>query len=112
MKKFKQLLCGLLAAALLVCALPAAMAEGADKTTPGYVDENNGHPKYVSETFDFVEGDIAYKLVDGGVEVAPWKWAWKGHNCPQHTDHVFAGSEYSNRGTMSIPASVSHGGQS
>ena len=112
MRKFKRLLCGLLAMALLVCALPAAMAEGADKTTPGYVDENNGHPKYVSETFDFVEGDIAYKLVDGGVEVAPWKWAWKGHNCPQHTDHVFAGSEYSNRGTMSIPASVSHGGQS
>ena len=28
MKKFKQLLCGLLAAALLVCALPAATAEG------------------------------------------------------------------------------------
>ena len=62
MRKFKRLLCGLLAMALLVCALPAAMAEGADKTTPGYVDENNGHPKYVSETFDFVEGDIAYKL--------------------------------------------------
>ena len=80
-----------------------------DKTVPGWVDENDGHPKYVRETFDFVEGNIAYSEVSGTeVEVAPWYWSWKGHNCAQHADHVFAGTEYSNRSTLEIPATITH----
>ena len=88
-----------------------ADAEG-DKTVPGWVDNNDGHPKYVRDTFDFVEGDIAYSEVsDKEVEVAPWYWSWKGHNCPQHTDNVFAGTEYSNRSALEIPATITHDGR-
>ena len=88
-----------------------ANTEG-DKTIPGWVDNNDGHPKYVRETFDFVEGNIAYSEVsDKEVEVAPWYWSWKGHNCAQHTDNVFAGTEYSNRSTLEIPATITHNGQ-
>ena len=83
-----------------------------DKTVPGWVDENDGHPKYVRETFDFVEENIAYsKISDTEVEVAPWYWSWKGHNCAQHADHVFAGTEYSNRETLTIPKEITHSGQ-
>ncbi|UTY39690.1 leucine-rich repeat domain-containing protein [Allocoprobacillus halotolerans] len=82
-----------------------------DKTVPGWVDNNNGHPKYVEETFEFVEGNIAYSVVEGGVEVSSWYWSWYPHNCASHVDHVFAGSEYSNRGTMTIPASITHEGK-
>ena len=78
-----------------------------DKTEPGYVDDNNGHPKYVRDTFDFVVGDIAYSIVDNGVEVAPWYWSWKGHNCAQHADNVFAGSEYTGD-TITIPSEVTY----
>lgn len=78
-----------------------------DKTEPGYVDDNNGHPKYVRDTFDFVVGNIAYSIVDNGVEVAPWYWSWKGHNCAQHADNVFAGSEYTGD-TITIPSEVTY----
>lgn len=84
----------------------APLAAG-DKTTPGYVDNNDGHPKYVEETFDFVVNDIAYKKVDGGVEVAPWYWKWSPHSCSNHTDHVFAGTEYSNKDIV-IPETVTY----
>lgn len=91
----------------------AAVDTEGDKTVPGWVDENDGHPKYVRETFDFVEGNIAYsKVSDKEVEVAPWYWSWKGHNCAQHTDNVFAGTEYSNREDgLTIPKEITHAGQ-
>ena len=96
-------------------ATPASDEDGndtttGDKTVPGWVDENDGHPKKVAEMFDFVEDNIAYSIVEGGVEVAPWYWQWVHHNCNQgHVQAVHAGSEYSSR-TISIPATVSHDG--
>ena len=48
-----------------------------DKTTPGWEDNNDGHPKRIQETFDFVVDGIAYKkLDDTTVEVAPCYWKW------------------------------------
>lgn len=115
MLKEKKWLAMLLAVAVVITMIPTTVfavgnGEG-DKTVPGWVDDNNGHPKYVRETFEFVEGDIAYSVVEGGVEVSPWYWSWYPHNCASHVDHVFAGSEYSNRGTMTIPASITHEGK-
>ena len=79
-----------------------------DKNVPGWVDENDGHPKKVAEMFDFVENEIAYSYVEGGVEVAPWYWQWVHHDCDQgHVQAVHAGSEYSNR-SISIPDTVTH----
>lgn len=115
MLKEKKWLAMLLAVAVVFTIIPTTVfavgnGEG-DKTVPGWVDENNGHPKYVEETFEFVEGDIAYSVVEDGVEVSPWYWSWYPHSCASHVDHVFAGSEYSNRGTMKIPASITHEGK-
>ena len=57
-----------------------ANTEG-NKTTPGWEDNNEGHPKRIQETFDFVVDGIAYKkLDDTTVEVAPWYWKWT-HSC-------------------------------
>ena len=112
MKKKKRI--ALLIAAAMVCTMIpatvfAAGSTDGDKTVPGWVDENGGHPKSVDETFDFVEGNIAYSYVDGGVEVSPWQWSWEHHDCNQgHVGTVFAGSEYSNRGELAIPASITH----
>lgn len=87
-------------------------AEG-DKTVPGWVNNNNGHPKQIQETFDFVEENIAYSIVDGGVEVAPWYWEWEQHTCNQgHVEYVFCGTEYSNREDgLTIPKEITHKGQ-
>ena len=110
MKK-KKWLAVLLTIAMVITMIPATVfAEGSgegDKTVPGWVDDNGEHPKKVQDTFDFVVDDIAYKKVDGGVEVARWYWKWT-HSCNQHTDTVFAGSEYSGRTTLAIPASVEY----
>lgn len=90
---------------------PAGVVTSAsDKTDPGYVDENDGHPKRVYESFDFVVDGIAYSVVEGGVEVSPWYWVWQPHPCDQgHTETVFCGSEYTNA-TISIPETVEYGG--
>lgn len=84
-----------------------------DKTVPGWVNNNNGHPKQIQETFDFVEENIAYSIVDGGVEVAPWYWEWEQHTCDQgHVEYVFCGTEYSNREDgLTIPKEITHNGQ-
>ena len=86
-------------------------AEG-NKTVPGWVDNNDGHPRKIAETFDFVVDDIAYSIVEGGVEVAPWHWDWD-HSCTSgHTETVFAGTEYSNRKDgLTIPKEITHDGQ-
>lgn len=115
MLKQKKWLAMLLAVAMVFTMIPATVfaagnGEG-DKTVPGWVDENGGHPKQIQETFDFVVNDIAYKKVDGGVEVARWYWEWEQHKCDQgHVEYVFAGSEYSNRTTLTIPATVEYEG--
>ena len=84
-----------------------------DKTVPGWVNNNNGHPKQIQETFDFVEENIAYSIVDGGVEVAPWYWKWEQHTCDQgHVEYVFCGTEYSNREDgLTIPKEITHNDQ-
>lgn len=84
-----------------------------DKTVPGWVNNNNGHPKQIQETFDFVEENIAYSIVDGGVEVAPWYWEWEQHTCDQgHVEYVFCGTEYSNREDgLTIPKEITHNSQ-
>lgn len=84
-----------------------------DKTVPGWVNNNNGHPKQIQETFDFVEENIAYSFVDGGVEVAPWYWEWEQHKCDQgHVEYVFCGTEYSNREDgLTIPKEITHNDQ-
>lgn len=84
-----------------------------DKTVPGWVNNNNGHPKQIQETFDFVEENIAYSIVDGGVEVAPWYWEWEQHTCDQgHVEYVFCGTEYSNREDgLTIPKEITHNNQ-
>lgn len=84
-----------------------------DKTVPGWVNNNNGHPKQIQETFDFVEENIAYSIVDGGVEVAPWYWEWEQHTCDQgHVEYVFCGTEYSNREDgLTIPKEITHNDQ-
>lgn len=84
-----------------------------DKTTPGWEDNNDGHPKRIQETFDFVVDGIAYKkLDDTTVEVAPWYWKWT-HSCNDgHTETVFAGTEYSNRSDgLMIPKEINHENQ-
>ena len=108
----KKILSLLLSVALLGSTLPTAAlaiddtATTGDKTTPGWVDENGGHPKRVAAMFDFVVDSIAYSVVEGGVEVAPWYWQWN-HSCDSHTETVHAGSEYSNR-TIAIPDKVTY----
>ncbi|MDO4281267.1 MAG: leucine-rich repeat protein, partial [Peptococcaceae bacterium] len=116
--KSKKLISLLLSVALLGSTLPTAAfatdaAPAGDKTVPGWVDENNGHPKTVQETFDFVEDNIAYKTVgDNEVEVAQWYWKWT-HSCEsnKHVETVFAGTEYSGRDTLTIPTKIEHNGQ-
>lgn len=113
--KSKKLLSLLLSIAVLGSTLPTAAlavddtATTGDKTVPGWVDENNGHPKQIQETFDFVQNNIAYSIVDDGVEVSPWYWEWE-HSCDSHTETVFCGSEYTND-TITIPATVTYDGQ-
>ena len=62
---------------------------------------------------DFVEENIAYSIVDGGVEVAPWYWEWERHTCDQgHVEYVFCGTEYSNREDgLTIPKEITHNDQ-
>lgn len=79
------------------------------KDIPGAIWTNNGHPMYVRETFDFTVGNIAYSYAEGGVEVSPWYWSWLPHNCT-HTDHTFAGTEYSGQKIV-IPTSVTYLGR-
>lgn len=113
--KSKKVLSLLLSIAVLGSALPTAAlavddtATTEDKTVPGYVDDNNGHPKRVYESFDFVVDNIAYSKVEGGVEVSPWYWVWQPHTCNQgHTETVFCGSEYTGD-TITIPDKVTYG---
>ena len=111
--KRNKILSLLLSVAILGSTLPtAALADGTDstgdKTVPGWVDENDGHPKQIQETFDFVKDNIAYSIVDGGVEVSPWYWEWEQHSCDQgHVEYVPCGSEYSNQ-DISIPVTVEY----
>lgn len=112
--KSKKVLSLLLSIAVLGSTLPtAALAVDdtdttGDKTVPGWVDENDGHPKQIQETFDFVKDNIAYSIVDGGVEVSPWYWEWEPHQCDKgHVEYVFAGSEYSSQ-NINIPATVGY----
>ena len=111
--KRNKILSLLLSVAILGSTLPtAALADGTDstgdKTVPGWVDENDGHPKQIQETFDFVKDNIAYSIVDGGVEVSPWYWEWEQHSCDQgHVEYVPCGSEYSNQ-EISIPVTVEY----
>lgn len=112
--KSKKVLSLLLSIAVLGSTLPTAAlavddtATPGDKTVPGWVDENDGHPKQIQETFDFVKDNIAYSIVDGGVEVSPWYWEWEQHSCDQgHVEYVFAGSEYGSQ-KINIPATVEY----
>lgn len=112
--KSKKVLSLLLSIAVLGSTLPTAAlavddtATTGDKTVPGWVDENDGHPKQIQETFDFVKDNIAYSIVDGGVEVSPWYWKWEPHQCDKgHVEYVFAGSEYSSQ-NINIPATVGY----
>lgn len=112
--KSKKVLSLLLSIAVLGSTLPTAAlavddtATTGDKTVPGWVDENDGHPKQIQETFDFVKDNIAYSIVDGGVEVSPWYWEWEPHQCDKgHVEYVFAGSEYSSQ-NINIPATVGY----
>lgn len=106
----RKILSAVMVLAMVLSLLPvtALATTPTDKTQPGFVDENDGHPKQIQETFDFVVDDIAYSIVDGGVEVAPWYWKWEPHDCDQgHTETVFCGSEYTGD-TITIPATVTH----
>lgn len=112
--KSKKVLSLLLSIAVLGSTLPtAALAvdgtdSTGDKTVPGWVDENDGHPKQIQETFDFVKDNIAYSIVEGGVEVSPWYWEWEPHQCDKgHVEYVPCGSEYSNQ-NISIPVTVEY----
>lgn len=112
--KSKKVLSLLLSIAVLGSTLPTAAlavddtATTGDKTVPGWVDENDGHPKQIQETFDFVKDNIAYSIVDGGVEVSPWYWKWEPHQCDKgHVEYVPCGSEYSNQ-NISIPVTVKY----
>lgn len=112
--KSKKVLSLLLSIAVLGSTLPTAAlavddtATTGDKTVPGWVDENDGHPKQIQETFDFVQNNIAYSIVDGGVEVSPWYWKWEPHQCDKgHVEYVPCGSEYSNQ-NISIPVTVEY----
>ena len=111
--KRNKILSLLLSVAVLGSTLPTvALADGTDstgdKTVPGWVDENDGHPKKIQDTFDFVKDNIAYSIVDGGVEVSPWYWEWEQHSCDQgHVEYVPCGSEYSNQ-NISIPVTVEY----
>lgn len=112
--KSKKVLSLLLSIAVLGSTLPTAAlavddtATTGDKTVPGWVDENDGHPKQIQETFDFVKDNIAYSIVDGGVEVSPWYWKWEPHQCDKgHVEYVPCGSEYSNQ-NISIPVTVEY----
>lgn len=111
--KRNKILSLLLSVAVLGSTLPTvALADGTDstgdRTVPGWVDENNGHPKQIQKTFDFVADNIAYSIVDGGVEVSPWYWEWEPHQCDKgHVEYVPCGSEYSNQ-NISIPVTVEY----
>lgn len=85
------------------------------KYTPGgtyiYTEIEIQHTQRVRDLFDFVEGDIAYKIVDESektVEVAPWQWEWAcNHN--GHTQGTYITSEYVNReGGITVPGSVKY----
>lgn len=118
MKKNLSLLLSLL---LLLSTFPfnaaAAVSNFSDKNevkyTPGgiytYEDsDGNPHSQKISNTFSFVENDIAYKIVgENQVEVAEWSWRW---NCGSDKHTGFVSTEYSNRGTLTIPKTVNHGG--
>lgn len=82
------------------------------KLVPGgiyqYEDEDGNviYQQKISTTFDFVEGNIAYKIVgDNQVEVSDWSWRWVPDT---HGNTGFISSEYSNRNQLEIPATVTH----
>lgn len=115
----KKTLSVLLSLLLLLGILPFnAAATGSDSPTkdevkniPGgiytYVDDDGKiHSQKISNTFSFVENNIAYKIVgEKQVEVADWSWRW---NCGSDGHTGFVSTEYSNRSTLTIPATVSH----
>ena len=115
----KKTLSVLLSLLLLLGILPFnAAATGSDSPTkdevkniPGgiytYVDDDGKtHSQKISNTFSFVEDNIAYKIVgENQVEVADWSWRW---NCGSDGHTGFVSTEYSNRSTLTIPATVSH----
>ena len=92
------------------------------KMIPGgiYEYEENGvtHKQQINSTFDFVEDNIAYKVVDETthqVEVAAWEWSWacgQGGEDHPHANGSWISTEYNNRESgIEIPATVSHKNQ-
>lgn len=80
------------------------------KLVPGgiyeYTENGTKYQQKISTTFDFVEGNIAYKIVgDNQVEVSDWSWRWVPDT---HGKTGFISSEYSNRTKLEIPATVTH----
>ena len=101
----------------------ASLTKEQAKMIPGgiyeYEDENEvTHKQQINDTFDFVEDDIAYKVVDESahqVEVAAWEWSWAcatgGEEHP-HSNGSWIGTEYNNRESgIEIPTTVSHENQ-
>ena len=115
----KKTLSVILSLLLLLGILPFnATATGSDSPTkdevkniPGGIytyedDDGKTHSQKISNTFSFVEDNIAYKIVgENQVEVAEWSWRW---NCGSDGHTGFVSTEYSNRSTLKIPKTVSH----
>ena len=80
------------------------------KLVPGgiyeYTENGAKYQQKISTTFDFVEDNIAYKIVgDNQVEVSDWSWRWVPDT---HGKTGFISSEYSNHTKLEIPATVTH----
>ena len=100
----------------------ASLTKEQAKMIPGgiYEYEENGvtHKQQINSTFDFVEDNIAYKVVDESthqVEVAAWEWSWacgQGGKDHPHANGSWISTEYNNRESgIEIPATVSHENQ-
>ena len=100
----------------------ASLTKEQAKMSPGgiYEYEENGvtHKQQINSTFDFVEDNIAYKVVDESthqVEVAAWEWSWacgQGGKDHPHANGSWISTEYNNRESgIEIPATVSHENQ-
>lgn len=91
---------------------PAATSSKEEaKLVPGsvytFTDGSGEHSQKISSVFDFVEGNIAYKIIgEDRVEVADWSWRW---SCGSDGHSGFVSSEYGNRGTLTIPGTVRYG---